>query len=90
MRQLSWLKSPVGLRFHRIRPDKNGFRFYVLLLGPTLWGTWARVRRWGRLGTKRPHEHITEFTMPAEAETEFRAQAACRAKRGHTSSRECE
>ena len=72
-----------GVRFQRIQPSKNEFRFYVLLVAPTLWGTWALVRRWGRIGISHPCEIALEFTARADAEDALTAQAARRARRGY-------
>eukprot|EP01037_Dinobryon_pediforme_P016622 gene16622-16803_t len=39
----------VALR--RIDRDKNMARFYAIAIERTLFGDWAVVRRWGRIGT---------------------------------------
>ena len=35
----------------RIDPDRNMARFYAMSLQPTLFGEWALVREWGRIGS---------------------------------------
>ena len=35
----------------RIEPEKNMRRFYAMSIQPTLFGEWAVVRSWGRIGT---------------------------------------
>ena len=35
----------------RIDPAKNMARFYAIDIQPTLFGDWAVIRRWGRIGT---------------------------------------
>jgi predicted DNA-binding WGR domain protein len=45
----------VALR--RIEPEKNMARFYAIDIERTLFGEWAVVRSWGRIGTRgRQHE----------------------------------
>jgi len=39
----------VNLR--RIEHERNMARFYAIGVLPTLFGDWAVVRRWGRIGT---------------------------------------
>ena len=68
----------------RVRPERNEFRFYVLLVAPTLWGTYALVRRWGRIGTAPTRERVVEFANAAEAETALQAQVARRERRGYS------
>ncbi len=42
---------PTEVRMRRIDPGKNMRRFYAMSLQPTLFGEWAVVRSWGRIGT---------------------------------------
>ena len=35
----------------RIKPDRNMARFYAMSLQPTLFGDWALLREWGRIGS---------------------------------------
>ena len=35
----------------RIDADRNMARFYAMTLQPTLFGEWALVREWGRIGS---------------------------------------
>ena len=54
----------VALR--RIDRDKNMARFYAVTIERTLFGDWAVVRRWGRVGTSgRTME--TWFSEPSPA-----------------------
>jgi predicted DNA-binding WGR domain protein len=70
-------------RYTRVRPERNEFRFYVLLVAPTLWGTYALVRRWGRIGAEPRRERVAEFATLAEAQAALDAQVARREKRGY-------
>ena len=38
------------LRLERRVPEENRYRFYRLMLAPTLFGGWSLVREWGRIG----------------------------------------
>lgn len=40
-----------ALRLHRIDPDRNMARYYELSVEPTLFGDYAAVRCWGRIGS---------------------------------------
>ncbi len=47
----SWeFSEPVFLR--RIDPTRNMARFYEISLEPSLFGDWAVMRRWGRIGRR--------------------------------------
>lgn len=41
---------PISARLHRIRPDRNEWRYYAMSIQPDLFGGAALVRRWGRIG----------------------------------------
>ena len=43
------MTSSTQLR--RIYPDRNMARFYAMSLQPTLFGEWALLREWGRIGS---------------------------------------
>jgi predicted DNA-binding WGR domain protein len=60
---------------------------YALLVAPTLWGTLALIKRWGRIGASRPRELALEFATEAEAETAFRREARHRRQRGYRRTR---
>lgn len=38
---------------YRFKPEANMARFYAFTIQPTLFGEWALVREWGRIG-RRP------------------------------------
>jgi predicted DNA-binding WGR domain protein len=75
--------SGQALRFHSIDPEKNHYRFYVILLTPTLWGSWAVVRRWGRIGTNQVRELIHECSDLDEALRVAAEQVERRLERGY-------
>ncbi len=70
----------VGLR--RIDPSKNMARFYTIDIQPTLFGDWAVVRSWGRIGGKgRSNE--TWFPAAPPALGCLEKQAAAKRGRGY-------
>ncbi len=73
----------LAWRYTRVHPERNEFRFYLLLVAPTLWGTYALVRRWGRIGVEQRREPVAEFATPAEAQAALDAQVARRETRGY-------
>ena len=74
----------VGLRhFTRVRPEKNERRWYAIMWGPMLFGTWGVALSWGRLGSSWHRRQVLEFSTPDEAITEAKAQVERRLKRGY-------
>ncbi len=57
------------IRLTRSEPSRNMHRFYALQLAPTLFGEWALVAEWGRIGSSGK-------VMHAVFETEELAQHA--------------
>lgn len=47
-----------GIYLQRIQPQARMWRFYSLEIRPTLFGQWALVRRWGRIGTEGQQKEI--------------------------------
>ena len=39
------------IHLHRVDPTRNMARFYTMALQPTLFGDWALLREWGRIGS---------------------------------------
>jgi len=67
----------------RVAPSENVQRFYALSVWPDLFGGYALVREWGRIGGP---SKIT-LTQQTDAETALRAlqrAAAVKARRGYT------
>lgn len=42
---------PDRAYLHKVVPEDNQWRFYALTAMPTLFGEWALMREWGRLGS---------------------------------------
>lgn len=40
---------------HRIEPEKNIARFYLVKTGPSLLDSWSVIRFWGRIGGHQRH-----------------------------------
>lgn len=59
-----------AIYLERRDPDKNMKRFYAVTIAPTLFGEWAVVREWGRIGSPGT---VREDWF----ETENEARAAC-------------
>ena len=60
------------IKLTRSDPAKNMNRFYALHLAPTLFGEWALVAEWGRIGSSGT---VREYVFPSEnAATEALAE----------------
>ncbi len=42
---------PTEVHLRRVDPKQNMYRFYTMSIQPTLFGDWALVRNWGRIGS---------------------------------------
>lgn len=72
--------STVQLR--RVDPARNMARFYLLTVQPTLFGQYALVREWGRIG--RPGTvRETPYPTAAEAEAALVRQRQLKERRGY-------
>ena len=60
-------KLSEAVHMRRIDPTRNMARFYEVSLEPSLFGTWAVVRRWGRIGCQGRHIAFNgDYVWPAE------------------------
>ena len=81
------MAAPAGvamtpIHLERREPARNRQRFYTILVTPTLFGAWALVREWGRIGqpgTVRETWFATE-TAAVEAGAKVRQR---KEKRGY-------
>jgi predicted DNA-binding WGR domain protein len=73
-------------RFHLIRidPEHNTRRFYAARVQATLFGTFALVREWGRIGSPGRVES-EEYVSHEEAEAAFTKLRQTKEKRGYQS-----
>ena len=60
------------IRLEKIDHAKRQRRFYALSVVPTLFGEWALVREWGRIGAhggqRKEEWHVSEAVALAECE----------------------
>ena len=71
-------------RFVKVDPERNVWRWYTIAWGPTLFGGYAVVRSWGRLGTDWSQCKSEIFEEGEAARAEADAQARRRLRRGYT------
>ena len=71
-------------RFHlvRIDPENNTRRFYTARVEATLFGTFALVREWGRIGSPGRVES-EEYVSHEEAEAALTKLRQAKEKRGY-------
>jgi predicted DNA-binding WGR domain protein len=74
----------MGVRcFVKVDPEQNHRRWYVISWGPTLFGDYAVVRSWGRVGTDWVQCKSETFDDGAAACVEAEAQTKKRLRRGY-------
>lgn len=66
----------------RVDPARNMARFYRLDIQPTLFGEWALVREWGRIGSSG-QLRCDPFPTEAAAEAAKARMAQAKGKRGY-------
>jgi len=55
------------IALYKIDRAKNQHRWYVLSVQPTLFGEWAFVREWGRIGNSGGQQTTAFFDCEADA-----------------------
>ncbi len=73
---------PESVRFERIDPDENMYRFYRMRLLTDLFGHVSLIREWGRIGTSG-RCMIECFTSFGEATDAMMAIRKVKEKRGY-------
>ena len=71
------------LQFRSIDPEQNRFRFYTLAIQRTLWGEFAVVRQFGRIGTGG-RRHVRFFASADEAREDFDHEVERRRRRHYS------
>ena len=66
----------------KTNPEKNQHRFYALAVQPTLFGEWALVRNWGRVGANGT-QRSDWFDTEDEAIQAFEVMKQQKEKRGY-------
>ncbi len=69
--------------FVKVDLAENERRWYAVTWGPTLFGAWAVVCAWGRLGTDWSQRQVREFDAEEDAVVEAEAQIRRRLSRGY-------
>lgn len=69
---------------YRIDPEANMARFYALSVQPTLFGEWALVREWGRIGL-RSRLLLNTYADVAAAVQAAEMLAAAKCRKGYCS-----
>lgn len=77
-----WHVTTRETYLERIDHAKNMARYYRLSVVETLFGEWAMVREWGRIG-RRGHSREHVFGGALDAEAKLDAELAARLKRGY-------
>jgi len=78
-----WQKTGMLVYLESINPSKNRFRFYILHLGPNLFGGWSVEQVWGRIGAHNPRRRIHLCETKEEAEELLARHLRKRLKRGY-------
>ncbi len=69
-----------SMHLRRIDPDRNMARFYAMSIQPTLFGDWALLREWGRIGSAG---RVVSTRYAAEHQAAAALAAQLKAKRRH-------
>lgn len=72
-----------AITLERIDPAQNMSRFYKIDVQPTLFGEWALIREWGRIG-RGGTVRITAYPTEDEADVAGRKQQLSKVRRGYT------
>jgi predicted DNA-binding WGR domain protein len=67
------------MELRKIDPAKNMRRFYRLSVEPTLFGDFALVRQWGRIGTRCAR--VKEEWLPTEQDAQCALALALKTRR---------
>ena len=67
----------LSIHLEQREPTRNRQRFYAILVTPTLFGAWAMVREWGRIG----HPGTVRETWFATETAAIQAGAAMRQRK---------
>jgi predicted DNA-binding WGR domain protein len=70
------------IRLTRSDPSRNMHRYYTLQLAPTLFGGWALVAEWGRIGSSGKVKHQV-FQTEELAQNALEKPLTTKTKRGY-------
>jgi predicted DNA-binding WGR domain protein len=73
---------PTSVHLRCVNSSQNKYRFYAMSVQPNLFGEWALIREWGRIGTtgRRRTDH---FANAGEALDSLKALKDKKVKRGY-------
>lgn len=74
--------EPTAAYLERIEPDHNLARFYAFRIEPTLFGEWALICQWGRIGTTG-QQHEQWWATHAAAVDALATRLARKQRRGY-------
>lgn len=73
----------MGIQLRRLDPNRNMARFYALTVQPTLFGQFALVREWGRIGSAG-RMRTDLYSTPTEVETALEKLRRSKERRGYS------
>jgi len=76
------------LRLEKIDPARNYRRWYVLSVQPTLFGEWALIREWGRIGNNGGESDSALYPSELDAVSACNAVKATKIRRGYVAQAE--
>lgn len=74
------------ITLYRTDDARNMHRFYHLRIEQTLFGGWALIREWGRIGNRRGQRLEEWFDEASPAETALQKLEAAKRRKGYSSS----
>jgi len=76
------------ITLYRVDPELNMQRFYHLRTERTLFGGWAVIREWGRIGSRNGQALEEWFDAAEPAELAFQKLEAAKRRRGYRTNRQ--
>ena len=76
------------LRLEKINPARNHRRWYVLSVQPTLFGEWAVIREWGRIGNNGGESDSALYPSELDALSACDAVKIAKIRRGYVAQAE--
>jgi len=76
------------MRLEHIDPARKRWRWYVLSVQPTLFGDWALIREWGRLGNDGGQSDTAFYPSELDALNACTALKTAKMRRGYAAQAE--
>jgi predicted DNA-binding WGR domain protein len=77
------------ITLYRTDDAQNMHRFYHLRIEQTLFGEWALIREWGRIGSRKGQSLEEWFDDAVPAEAALQKLEAAKRRKGYSSSGNC-